>query len=259
MTDSAIVQLDHVSVRYRDVVALEDVSLAIGAGDFLAVVGPNGSGKTTLLKVLLGLVRPERGEVRVFGRAPWDPGGERWRIGYSPQVASVDLHFPVRAGEVVLMGRYGRIGLVRRPTAVDRAAAAHALERVGIANLAHRSIAQLSGGQRQRVFLARALVAEPDLLLLDEPTTGVDVASTESLYELLDGLRKGGMTIVIVSHDIGVVASYVDAVACINRRLVAHGRPDEVLTSEALEQMYGCEAMLFHHGRVPHMVVEKPT
>jgi zinc transport system ATP-binding protein len=259
MTRAAVVRLDHVSVSYRDLVALEDVSFAIQAGDFLAVVGPNGSGKTTLLKVLLGLVRPERGEVQVFGRAPWDAGGERWRIGYSPQVASVDLHFPVRAGEVVLMGRYGRIGLVRRPTAVDRAAAARAMERVGIADLADRAIAHLSGGQRQRVFLARALVAEPDLLLLDEPTTGVDVASTESLYELLDGLRKGGMTIVIVSHDIGVVASYVDAVACINRRLVAHGRPDEVLTSAALEQMYGCEAMLFHHGRMPHMVVEKQT
>ncbi len=257
MTDSAVVRLEHVSVSYRDLVALEDVSFTVHAGDFLAVVGPNGSGKTTLLRALLGLVRPERGEVRVFGRVPWAPGGERWRIGYSPQVTSVDLRFPVRAREVVLMGRYGRIGLVRRPAAADRAAAARALERVGVADLADRPLARLSGGQRQRVFLARALVAEPDLLLLDEPTTGVDVASTESLYELLDGLRRGGMTIVIVSHDIGVVASYVDAVACINRRLVAHGRPDEVLTSAALEQMYGCEAMLFHHGRVPHMVVER--
>ena len=257
MTDSGVVRLDHVSVSYRDLVALEDVSFSISAGDFLAVVGPNGSGKTTLLKVVLGLVRPERGAVRVFGRAPWDPRAERWRIGYSPQVASLDLRFPVRAGEVVLMGRYGRIGLMRRPTAADRAAAVRAMDRVGVSDLADRPIARLSGGQRQRVLLARALVAEPDLLLLDEPTTGVDVASTGSLYELLDGLRKGGMTIVIVSHDIGVVASYVDAVACLNRRLVAHGRPGEVLTSDAMEQMYGCEAMLFQHGRVPHMVVEK--
>ena len=238
---------------------LGPVDLEAERGEAVAVVGPSGAGKTTLLKALLGLVRPERGEVRVFGRAPWDLGAERWGVGFSPQVASVDLRFPVRAGDVVLMGRYGRIGLVRRPTAADRAAATRALERVGVADLADRPIGRLSGGQRQRVFLARALVAEPDLLLLDEPTTGVDVASTESLYELLDGLRKGGMTVVIVSHDIGVVASYVDAVACINRRLVAHGRPDEVLTSDALEQMYGCEAMLFHHGRVPHMVVEKKS
>jgi zinc transport system ATP-binding protein len=259
MTRTAVVQLDHASVSYQDLVALEDVTLVVSRGDFLAVVGPNGSGKTTLLKVILGLVRPESGTVRVFGRAPWELGSERWRMGYSPQVPSVDLNFPVRAGEVVLMGRYGRIGLLHRASASDRAAAVRAMERVGIADLADRPIARLSGGQRQRVLLARALVAEPDLLLLDEPTTGVDVASTESLYEVLDGLRKAGITIVVVSHDIGVVASYVDAVACLNRRLVAHGRPDEVLTSESLEQMYGCDAVLFQHGRVPHMVVEKKT
>jgi zinc transport system ATP-binding protein len=259
MTDSAVVRLDHVSVTFRDLLALDDVSLTVAAGDFLAVVGPNGSGKTTLLKVILGLVRPDTGGVRTFGRAPWELGAERWRIGYSPQVPSVDLNFPVRAAEVVLMGRYGRIGLVRRTSATDRAAAQRAMQRVGIADLADRPLARLSGGQRQRVYLARALVAEPRLLLLDEPTTGVDVASTESLYELLDNLRRAGITIVVVSHDIGVVASYVDAVACINRRLVAHGRPDQVLTSDALEQMYGCDAVLFHHGRVPHMVVEKQT
>jgi zinc transport system ATP-binding protein len=252
-----VIELDRVFASYRELVVLEDVSLKVARGDFLAVVGPNGSGKTTLLKVVLGLLRPDSGEVRVFGRPPWQLGAERWRIGYCPQVLSVDLSFPVRAGEVVLMGRYGRIGLLQRPAAEDRAAAERALQRVGVADLADRPLARLSGGQRQRVFLARALVAEPDLLLLDEPTTGVDVASTESLYELLHGLNKSGLTVVVVSHDVGVVASYVSAVACLNRRLVAHGRPEEVFASSALEQMYGCDAMLFHHGRVPHMVVEK--
>jgi zinc transport system ATP-binding protein len=250
------VELAGVYASYRDRLVLEDVSLAIPRGNFLAIIGPNGSGKTTLLKVILGLIRPDAGEVRVFGRAPWRLEGERARIGYCPQGQSVDVNFPVRAGEVVLMGRYGRIGLLRRPAAEDRAAARRTMERVGVADLAERPIARLSSGQRQRVFLARALVAEPELLLLDEPTTGVDVASSESLYELLRGLHRQGITIVVVSHDIGVVASYVDTVACVNRRLVAHGRPSEVFASDALEKMYGCDAILFHHGRVPHIVVE---
>jgi zinc transport system ATP-binding protein len=256
-TDDPIVQLEHVRVAFQDLLVLEDVSLAVAPGDFLAIIGPNGAGKTTLLKVILGLVRPASGNVRVFGKAPWELNGERRRIGYVPQVLSVDLNFPVRVSEAVLMGRYGRIGLVHRPLSDDRAAAHRAMDRVGIADLADRPIARLSGGQRQRVFLARALANDPDLLLLDEPTTGVDVAATESLYELLRVLHEEGMTILVVSHDVGVVASYVDGVACVNRRLVAHGRPDEVLGSEELAQMYGCEAMFFHHGRVPHLVVEK--
>jgi zinc transport system ATP-binding protein len=257
--DSAapIIQLDRVCVTFQDLLVLEDVSLSVPSGDFLAIIGPNGAGKTTLLRVILGLVRPASGSVRVFGKAPWNLNGERRRIGYVPQVLSVDLNFPVRASEVVLMGRYGRIGLVRRPSSADRAAAHRAMERVGIADLADRSIARLSGGQRQRVFLARALANDPDLLLLDEPTTGIDVAATESLYELLRSLHEDGITILVVSHDVGVVASYVNGVACVNRRLVAHGRPEEVLGSEELEQMYGCAAMFFHHGRVPHLVVEK--
>ena len=252
-----IIQLDSVRVIFQELLVLEDVSLSVSPGEFLAIIGPNGAGKTTLLRVILGLVRPASGEVRVFGKVPWELNGERRRIGYVPQILSVDLNFPVCASEVVLMGRYGRIGLLRRPSADDRAAVRQAMERVGIADLAHRPIARLSGGQRQRVFLARALANEPDLLLLDEPTTGVDVAATESLYELLRGLHEDGITILVVSHDVGVVASYVDGVACVNRRLVAHGRPDEVLGSEELAQMYGCDAMFFHHGQAPHMVVER--
>ncbi|MCR4407671.1 MAG: metal ABC transporter ATP-binding protein [Anaerolineae bacterium] len=254
MDGEPIILLEHVTVAYQDLVALEDVNLSVQPGAFLAVIGPNGAGKTTLLKTILGLLRPIRGTVRVFGKAPWELDGERRRIGYVPQVMSVDLNFPVRAGEVVLMGRYGRIGLVRRPAAADRQAAILAMERVGVADLADRPLARLSGGQRQRVFLARALANEPELLLLDEPTTGVDVAATESLYELLRDLHDEGITILVVSHDVGVVASYVDAVACVNRRLVAHGRP-ETMGSEVLSCMYGPEAILFGHGPVSHMVV----
>ncbi len=252
-----VIELDHVTVTFQDLLALEDVSLAVPAGSFLAVIGPNGAGKTTLLQVILGLVRPVAGSVKIFGRSPDVLGAERRRIGYVPQIMSVDLTFPVSVGEAVLMGRYGRIGLLRRPSAGDRAAARRAMKRVGIADLADRPIRRLSGGQRQRAFLARALANEPDLLLLDEPTTGVDAASSESLYELLRILHAEGITMLVVSHDVGVVASYVEGVVCINRRLVVHGRPAEVLGSEELAKMYGCDAMFFHHGHAPHLVVEK--
>jgi len=252
-----IIELDHVDVTYQDLLVLDDVSLKVPSGSFLAIIGPNGAGKTTLLQVILGLVRPASGKVKVFGKSPADLDGERRRIGYVPQIMSVDLNFPVSVRELVLMGRYGRVGLLRRPSAADREAARDAMEVVGIADLADRPIRRLSGGQRQRAFLARALANEPELLLLDEPTTGVDVASTESLYELLRVLHASGITMLVVSHDVGVVASYVEGVVCINRRLVAHGRPEEVLGSEELTKMYGCDAMFFHHGRVPHLVVER--
>jgi len=252
-----IIELQNISVAFQDILVLDDVSLTVPPGASLAILGPNGAGKTTLLQVILGLVRPTGGSVRVFGRTPAAMRQEKRRIGYVPQVMSVDLNFPVSAREVVMMGRYGRIGLYRRPSRADHDAVRLAMERVGICDLAERPIARLSGGQRQRVFLARALANEPELLLLDEPTTGVDAASSESLYELLHHLYKGGMTMLLVSHDVGVVASYVQGVVCLNRRLVAHGRPEEVLGSEQLAQMYGCEAMFFHHGRVPHLVVER--
>jgi ABC-type Mn2+/Zn2+ transport system ATPase subunit len=252
-----VLAIEDLSVSFDGFKAIDNLTLYLDRGELRVIIGPNGAGKTTLLRVILGLVRPASGAVRVFGQAPWELNGQRRRIGYVPQVLSVDLNFPVRVGEVVLMGRYGRVGLFRRPSSDDRAAARQAMERVGIADLADRPLARLSGGQRQRAFLARAIANEADLLLLDEPTTGVDVAATESLYELLRGLHEEGITILVVSHDVGVVASYVDGVVCINRRLVAHGRPEEVLNSEALTQMYGCEAMFFHHGRVPHIVVEK--
>ena len=255
--ESQIIKLEHIYVAFQDLLVLEDVSLNVSPGDFLAIIGPNGAGKTTLLKVILGLVRPVSGQVRVFGKAPWALDGGRWRIGYVPQMQSVDINFPIYASEAVLMGRYGRIGLMKRPSSNDRAAVHKAMDRIGIADLADRPLARLSGGQRQRVFLARALANDPTLLLLDEPTTGVDVAATEGLYELLRVLHEDGITILVVSHDVGVVATYVDGVACVNRRLVAHGRPDEVLGSEELAQMYGCDAMFFHHGRVPHLVVGK--
>jgi len=256
-TEDYVIEMENVSFSFGDLPVLDRVFFQVRRGEFLALLGPNGSGKTTLIKCILGLIRPGEGTVRIFGKAPWDLNDDRHRIGYVPQLISVDLTFPLLAKEAVLMGRYARIGMLRRPKESDREAARLAMERVGIADLADRPLARLSGGQRQRVFLARALANEPEILFLDEPTTSVDPTTTESFYELLGGLHREGMTIILVSHDVGVVASHVDGVACLNRGLVGHGRPEEVLGSEEMAKMYGCDAVLFHHGHLPHIVVEK--
>jgi len=255
--DDYVIEMENVSVFFGDVPALDRVFFQVRRGEFLALLGPNGSGKTTLIKCILGLIRPDSGTVKIFGKEPWNLNNDRHRIGYVPQLISVDLAFPLHAKEVVLMGRYARMGMLRRPKKADREAARVAMERVGVGDLADRPIGRLSGGQRQRVFLARGLANEPEILFLDEPTTGVDPTTTESFYELLGGLHREGITIILVSHDVGVVASHVDGVACLNRGIVGHGRPEEVLGSEEMAKMYGCDAVLFHHGRLPHLVVTR--
>ncbi len=256
MNDSQpIVNLSKVTVEYPYHTALDDITFHVDRGELLAIVGPNGAGKTTLLKVLLGLIRPSRGDVRVFGKAPWELRAERHRIGYVPQGATGDLKFPVKVRDVVMMGRYGRIGVGRRPSHEDHGAAQRAMDRVGITHLQEEPIPRLSGGQRQRTFLARALSNEPDLLLLDEPTTGVDILASETFYELLHNLRFDGITILVVSHDIGVVAAHADSIACINQRLTLHGRPEEVKSGAVLACMYGPRAAFLDHGPVPHMVL----
>ena len=256
-TDGYVVELEGVTVAYGAVLAIEDVTFRVKRGQFVGVIGPNGSGKSTLLRVILGLAKPIRGSVRVFGKPREQLGGDVHRIGYVPQLSTLDRSFPVRAGDVVLMGRYGRIGLVRRPSRADRQAAQRALEQVGMAEFAGRQIGRLSGGQQQRVLVARALASQPELLLLDEPTAGIDPTTTESLYDLINKLNKDlALTIILVSHDLNVVSKYVDTVACMNRRMATHGRPCEVMGAELLKDIYGEGAMFFTHGRVPHMVVE---
>lgn len=256
LNESPVVRVEDVSVTQHGMLVLDHVSLTVPKGEFVAIIGPNGAGKTTLLKVILGLLKPDSGRVELFEKPVEELGHERSRIGYVPQIMTIDINFPVTVFETVLMGRYGRTGIGRRPTAEDKEAAIAALEKVGIADLRDRPIRRLSGGQRQRVFIARALANEPDLLLLDEPTMGVDVATTGTLYSLLKELKNEGVTILLVSHDIGVVATYIDTVACLNRSLIVHCRPDELVCTDALRKMYGCDAAFLHHGRAPHIVVE---
>lgn len=251
-----VIRIEEVRVRHGDVPVLDGVSLVVREGEFAAVIGPNGAGKTTLVKVVLGLLRPDSGRVEVFGKPVRELGPERARIGYVPQMLAQDIHFPISVYETVLMGVYGRVGLARRPGARDRELALNALAKVGLSDLKDRPIGRLSSGQRQRVFVARALADNPSLLLLDEPTTGVDATTTDSLYTLLKQLKEEGVTTVLVSHDVGVVAAYADTLVCLNRVLVAHGRPEEVAAGDALARMYGCDAAYLHHGNAPHIVVE---
>lgn len=257
MNESApVVNVSDVTLTQDDLLVLDHISMKVDRGSFTAIIDPNGAGKTSLLKVILGLVKPDAGSVELFGKPVDELGPERSKIGYVPQIFDIDLTFPITVFEAVLMGTYGRLGIARRPGPREREMAQEALEKVGIADLARRPIARLSGGQRQRVFVARALANKPELLILDEPTTGIDVETTGSLYTLLRTLKAEGTTILLVSHDVGVVAAYLDMLVCLNRGMVAHGRPDEVGCSEALRSMYGCDAAYLHHGEAPHIVVE---
>ncbi len=249
MIPADIVRLEKVWVSYNGTPALEDVDLTVSQHDFLGVIGPNGGGKSTLLKVMLGLIRPQRGLVTVLGKPPELSRGS---IGYVPQYSNYDHNFPASAMEVVLMGRFGKRGMLKPYNGEDREAAEKALERVGMLSHARAQIGQLSGGQQQRILIARALVSDPALLLLDEPTASVDSAMQTDFYQLLEDL-KNEMAIVMVSHDIGAVSVFVDKIACLNVRLYYHG-PREI-TQDILEATYKCPVQLIAHGDIPHRVL----
>ena len=243
-----LVKLKDVSVEYNGRLVLEDVSLSVNENDFLGLIGPNGGGKTTLLKVMLGLVKPFKGEVKVFARAP---GESRGKVGYVPQVSLFDRSFPVTAFDVVLMGRIGKARLFSYYTSFDRDKAAEALEKVGMLGHRDMQLGKLSEGQKQRVFIARALVSEPKLLLLDEPTASIDAAVETEFYDILNGLRSK-MAIVIVSHDIGVISRHIDKIACLNKKLFYHDSKE--IREEDLEAVYKCPVDMIAHG-VPHRVM----
>ena len=243
-----IVELKDVSVEYNGRLVLEDVFLTVNENDFLGLIGPNGGGKTTLLKVILGLARPFKGEVKVLGRTP---GGSRGEVGYVPQVSLFDRSFPVTVFDVVLMGRIGKTGLFGYYTSLDRDKAAAALEKVGMLEHRDMQLGKLSEGQKQRVFIARALVSEPKLLLLDEPTASIDAARETEFYDILNGLRSN-MSIIMVSHDIGVISRHIDKIACLNRELFYHDSKE--IRQEDLEAVYKCPVDMIAHG-VPHRVM----
>ena len=236
------VEVTDLTVAYGERPVLWDVDIEVAPGVLMAIVGPNGAGKTTLIRAVLGMVKPAAGRALVYGR-PYEE--QRRRVGYVPQRGSVDWDFPTSVLDVVLMGRYGRLGWVRRPGAADKAAAREALEQVGIVELGGRQISQLSGGQQQRVFLARALVQQADVYFMDEPFQGVDATTERAIVELLRELRSRGKTVVAVHHDLQTVPEYFDQVTLINVRRIASGPVEEVFTEENLRRTYGGRAAFF--------------
>ncbi|MGI8792776.1 MAG: metal ABC transporter ATP-binding protein [Acidimicrobiales bacterium] len=239
---SPVVALDGVTCAYGAEAVLVDVDFAVERGEFVGVVGPSGSGKTTLLRAMLGTVVPVAGHVRIASSVT---------IGYVPQIETVDWNFPVTVAECVLMGRRR---LLPWRSVAEKADAAAMLDRLGLDGLSDRHIRDLSGGQQQRVFIARALLGQPDLLVLDEPTSGVDVRTRHEILHLLTDLYEGGQTIVLTTHDLNGMAAHLPALVCLNRRVVAAGRPAEVLTAEVLEKTYGARMDVLEHGGMPVVV-----
>jgi zinc transport system ATP-binding protein len=241
-------------VAYNGHPVLEEVNLDIEENTCVGVLGPNGAGKSTLLRVILGLIAPTRGKVLVFGADPRQGRSQGNLIGYLPQRPLTNPRFPVSVLDVVLMGRYGRIGLGRRPKKEDREAALALLTRLGIPHLADRPIGEASGGEQQRVFIARALAVNPRLVVLDEPTISLDACSQDEVYDLVKKLKDElNLTVIMVSHDIGAVASHVDDIICLNRRVHVHAPPP--IGRVALENTFGCAVEYLFHGEIPHRVV----
>jgi manganese/zinc/iron transport system ATP- binding protein len=232
----APLEVHDLTVAYQKKPVLWGVDLVAPAGKLIGILGPNGAGKSTLIKACMGLIPPAAGWVKVFGK----PISETLsRVGYVPQRESVDWDFPVSVMDVVLMGRYGKVGLFRRPSRSDRDVARSCLERVKMLPFADRQISNLSGGQQQRVFLARALAQESDLYFMDEPFAGVDAATESAIIELLHDLRGKGKTIFVVHHDLPTARNYFDWLLLLNMRVVAFGPTEEVFTYELLQKAYG--------------------
>ncbi|AOL26231.1 MULTISPECIES: manganese ABC transporter ATP-binding protein MntB [Bacillus] len=230
------VELDNVTVAYHKKPVLQDISLQVPEGKLIGIIGPNGAGKSTLIKTILGLVPRASGDISIYGK---DYKDQRTRIGYVPQRGSVDWDFPTSALDVVLMGRYGRIGLLKRPKKADVEMAKAALTKVGMHDYAKRQISQLSGGQQQRVFLARALCQNADIYFMDEPFAGVDAATERAIMTLLAELKEKGKTVLVVHHDLQTAEDYFDWILLLHLRKIAFGPTENVFTIENLQKTYG--------------------
>ncbi len=251
MTPSSppVIDIRDVSFAYHRSLVLENVNLQIQERDFVAVIGPNGGGKTTLVKLILGLLTPSQGSIHIFGRPPKEAAPD---IGYVPQDSEINPSVPMRAEQAVLMGCMRGCGGWRRFSNADRERAREAMRQTGADGLAHKQISDLSGGQRQRIMLARALVTQPRLLLLDEPVANVDTQGQSQFFDFLQELNTR-VTILVVSHDLMVLSSHIKSVVCVSKDVHFHDRPE--ITSEMLSAAYHCPVELITHGPVPHRVL----
>jgi zinc transport system ATP-binding protein len=244
-----VIECTKISYRVQERLILDSVDLNVRKGDFYAIIGPNGGGKTTLLKIILGLLEPTGGTVRVFGTTPREGRG---KIGYVPQYRTFDFQYPITVEEMILSGRLSHIpGMVRSYAESDRERVRDTLVRLGISHLRDRELRRLSGGEQQRAIIARALVGNPELLILDEPMVYVDIPTEEQIFDLFSEL-KSNLTILVVTHDIGAVSSHVTRVACLNGRMYTHDTSE--ITEDMLTAAYHCPIDLIAHG-VPHRVL----
>ena len=248
-TRQFVIEVEDVRFSYERTDVLKDVSFTLEKGEFLGIIGPNGGGKTTLLKLMLGILKPDRGQIRILGQAPRHSSH---RVGYVPQGTDFNRNFPISVMNVALMGRLtgSRFGS-RRYSREDREKVRQILEQVGMWSYRHSAIGKLSGGQRQRVFIARALATDPEILFLDEPTASTDLEFQADLYDFLEKLNKN-VTILVITHDIGVVSSYIKSIACVNKHFIFH-RGGQI-TQEMIDMAYHCPVDLIAHG-VPHRVL----
>jgi len=243
--EPARLELEQVTVAYNGQPALDDVTFQVPHGARVAVVGPNGAGKSTLFKALVGLLPLRQGHIWIHGRPL---GDHQDCVAYVPQRGEIDWRFPVTVDDVVMMGRYGHLGWLKRPGKNDRVVVARSLGQMRIADLARRSIGELSGGQQQRVFLARALAQEPHILLMDEPFTGVDAATQEATLELLDALQRQQVTVMISTHDLNLAAARFERVLLLNRRVIAYGPVGQVFTPQALGTAFSGQVLMLPDG-----------
>lgn len=241
MSGAPVITVSGVSFSYDGPPALEGVTLEVMDGEILGIVGPNGGGKSTLLKIILGLLKPDRGKVAVFGRPPEE--GRR-EIGYVPQSTVFPRDFPISVEEAVLLGRLGRTRFIGGYSRRDREAASEAMEKTAVLDLRRRRLGDLSGGQLQRVLIARALASRPRILILDEPTAHMDLRVEEDIFELLKELNAA-MTIVVVSHDVGFISHYVTRAACLNRSLICHQTVE--ISQQTMDKLYGAPVRIIHH------------
>lgn len=245
-----IIEVKNLYFSYEHQKVLQDVNLTVNQGDFLGILGPNGSGKTTLIKLILGLLKPQQGSIRLFDKRVGR--FDRSLIGYVSQKSThFNRGFPATVAEVVTSGLYGKLGLFHRMKPFHSEKVNQVIDKVGLTHIKDHNIGKLSGGQQQRVFIARALVSNPKLLILDEPTVGVDVKSTEEFYQILTHLHQEmGYSLILITHDIGVVTTYVNKVACLNKRLYFHGNPGEfkLHQKEILSEMYGHDIHVIEHN-----------